>query len=601
MESASQSAPQLSVGASSETNDNPNDGAPDTLFSNPPHLANMRQRIFDPVAPLQISLSAFDTYFPYVDNVFSTARPVNSLQNEYTKVEDYPCRIHQSKDSLKGERNVKSGSTADAAKVPRAKRQKIEENCPMILRVTTTTAIGQEPQCTIKRADQNVGHIHDLDRSDELKRNSAIMGIARREGEEGYNPTSIYEQMCKEQDEMNDAGGKFMKPSDARNASIKWRQANPDVTLRTYGNATPGKRRRRSGRAQPKPQPEPQSLPPDTLRYPAVAQTFLQEYLPQPSQHPAGLPFITLTYATSLDARLSIMPGVQTVISGPESKAMTHYLRSKHDGILIGVGTAMADDPGLNCRIEGVGGYGLRGLSGQPRPVIIDPSGRLPIHPEMKVLKLARTGLGRPPWIIIAEGTPVSESSRRFLRESGGAFLECRWQEMPSATGQHHAFFSWFEIFSLLGREGLNSVMIEGGGTILSELLQPQYRDIISSVIITVAPTFLGSAGTMVAPNTFEPTGQDHTGRTNFVPMPNRLKDVKWQPMGNDDVIMCGRLGREVMQNLNGTDGNIAGILDGIEELAHQGGGHGPSYKTGKELHEFIIPKCILGQAAKLA
>lgn len=107
----------------------------------------------------------------------------------------------------------------------------------------------------------------------------------------------------------------------------------------------------------------------DTLYYPDDARGFLQPYLPPPLPSPdsyepvsvttaSPYPHVTLTYAQSLDGAIAAAPGVQTALSGPESKAMTHYLRSQHDGILVGIGTAMADNPSLNCRLDGVGGYG---------------------------------------------------------------------------------------------------------------------------------------------------------------------------------------------------------------------------------------------------
>jgi 2,5-diamino-6-(ribosylamino)-4(3H)-pyrimidinone 5'-phosphate reductase len=75
----------------------------------------------------------------------------------------------------------------------------------------------------------------------------------------------------------------------------------------------------------------------------------LAAFLPDPTQQSCTL---TLTYAQSLDGQIALSPGTQTALSGQETKAMTHYLRYKHEGILVGVGTAEADDPGLNCRFD---------------------------------------------------------------------------------------------------------------------------------------------------------------------------------------------------------------------------------------------------------
>ncbi|KAK4945662.1 hypothetical protein LTR28_007989 [Elasticomyces elasticus] len=131
---------------------------------------------------------------------------------------------------------------------------------------------------------------------------------------------------------------------------------------------------------------------------------FLEDYLPRLNKsYDGATPFTTLTFATSLDSMLALAPGTQTALSGPQSKAMTHYLRSRHDAILIGVGTAIADDPSLNCRLEGVGGYGGEGLDGQPRPVIVDPALRWKWTESSKIFQLAKHGRGRTPWIVTQE------------------------------------------------------------------------------------------------------------------------------------------------------------------------------------------------------
>ncbi|KAJ6144622.1 hypothetical protein N7470_008517 [Penicillium chermesinum] len=105
----------------------------------------------------------------------------------------------------------------------------------------------------------------------------------------------------------------------------------------------------------------------DSMELPEADRAFLETHLPSSrSTSRPDLPFTTLTFATSLDSALALAPGTRTVLSGPQSKAMTHYLRSRHDGILIGVGTALADDPGLNCRIAGEEGTVDKVSKGNP-------------------------------------------------------------------------------------------------------------------------------------------------------------------------------------------------------------------------------------------
>ncbi|KAF2647695.1 5-amino-6-uracil reductase-like protein [Lophiostoma macrostomum CBS 122681] len=255
----------------------------------------------------------------------------------------------------------------------------------------------------------------------------------------------------------------------------------------------------------------------DALTFPDSQRQPIVPYLPSSSPS-SSKPFVTLTFATSLDSNLSLSPGVQTALSGPESKAMTHYLRSEHQSILVGVGTAIADNPSLNCRLEGVGGYGGEGLSGQPAPIVVDPRARWDVQ-RSKCMKLAREKRGRAPWLVTS--TPVPHETAHTLETLNGGFLHLG--ESP---------IDWRVLLRHLGMQGFRSVMIEGGGTVINDLLSPQYFDLVDSVIVTIAPTWLGKGGVQICP---------HQRTENGVRLPvGRLKDVKWVPLG-EDVVLCGR------------------------------------------------------------
>lgn len=259
----------------------------------------------------------------------------------------------------------------------------------------------------------------------------------------------------------------------------------------------------------------------DALTYPPDHRHFLQPYLP-PAHTPSrnGRPHVTLTFATSLDSSLSLAPGTQTALSGPQSKAMTHYLRSVHDAILVGVGTAIADNPSLNCRLEGVGGYGSEGLYGQPRPVVVDPDGRWDVR-GTKVLELASKGRGRAPWVITAR-TPGTEMVK-VLEECGGGFIVLDLD----TDGR----IGWQRILEMLGEKDIGSVMIEGGGTVINTLLATENSRLVDSVIITIAPTWLGRGGVVVSPE-----------RADGPACPvARLNTTTWHQSG-DDVVLGGFL-----------------------------------------------------------
>ena len=266
----------------------------------------------------------------------------------------------------------------------------------------------------------------------------------------------------------------------------------------------------------------------DALYFSQSSVDQIDRYVPGPSprNHRKAYPrrpHVTLTFATSLDSQLSLAPGVQTALSGSESKAMTHYLRSKHDAILIGVGTAEADNPSLNCRIGGVGGYGGDGLKGQPRPVIIDPKGRWQFNAESKVLRLAKEGKGQAPWVI-TKG-PIDEERTKLLESVGGQVIVA--DSGPSPTWR----ISWEYVMDVLNNKNVESVMIEGGGSVINDLLAPRNIGYVDTIIVTIAPTWLGKGGVQVCPD-------ERMERGVRLPVA-RLRDVKWVPLG-DDVVLCG-------------------------------------------------------------
>lgn len=199
----------------------------------------------------------------------------------------------------------------------------------------------------------------------------------------------------------------------------------------------------------------------------------------------------------------------------------------------------MADDPSLNCRLAGVGGYGGPGLARQPQPIVVDPSGRWAFTAASKLFQLCREGRGRPPWIVTAalEGFPSPSpplAERRALLEAyGGRYVPVALRGDDAGEEQQRRL-DWHELFVTLKRNGLDSVMVEGGGQIINSLLEPPYLSEINSVIVTIAPTWLGQGGVVVSPA----RRRDEAGTA--IPAA-RLADAKWHPFG-EDVVLCGSI-----------------------------------------------------------
>ena len=261
------------------------------------------------------------------------------------------------------------------------------------------------------------------------------------------------------------------------------------------------------------------------MRLPEGTAAWLEPHLPPPTERevvPNGRPFVTLTFATSLDSALSLGPGLQTKLSGPESKAMTHYLRRRHDAICVGIGTVVADDPRLCCRLDGVG------LGEQPRPIIIDPRGRWTAEEDCNLLRVVKDRRGLAPFVITALADPPADVRARLEKE-GGKFIV-----LENRGGQEGIIrFNWVDILSALHAEGLQSVMVEGGAVIINSLLSAG-PDLVDSVIVTIAPTWLGQGIVVVSPSRASaPGGQPMAAA--------RLVDVSWHTFG-EDAVLCGKM-----------------------------------------------------------
>lgn len=178
--------------------------------------------------------------------------------------------------------------------------------------------------------------------------------------------------------------------------------------------------------------------------------------------HAGPLPFVTLSYAQSLDGSIAAIPGQQTRISGTESSRLTHRLRAMHGAILVGVGTVLADDPLLTVRhVEGP----------NPIRVILDSALRTPDDS-----RLLRTVDQAPVWLVSG---PESSPTRRRELERRGVLILTPAEVHPS----------WPSVLRLLQSSGIDSVMIEGGARVIASVLGAGAFD---AAVITQAMRFLG-------------------------------------------------------------------------------------------------------------
>jgi len=159
-----------------------------------------------------------------------------------------------------------------------------------------------------------------------------------------------------------------------------------------------------------------------------------------------GRPMLTLKLASSFDGRIATASGESRWITGPQARARVHALRASHDAVLVGAGTARADDPQLTVR-------GL-GISRQPVRVIAARYLDLPRG------RLAASVPEAPLWL--AHGADAPPDARAFWRDLGADLLE-----IPQENQRLDPAF----LLQTLGSKGLTRVFCEGGGQFAASLL----------------------------------------------------------------------------------------------------------------------------------
>jgi diaminohydroxyphosphoribosylaminopyrimidine deaminase/5-amino-6-(5-phosphoribosylamino)uracil reductase len=168
-----------------------------------------------------------------------------------------------------------------------------------------------------------------------------------------------------------------------------------------------------------------------------------------------GRPFVTAKFAMSLDGKIATRAGESRWISGAESRAHGHLVRSAHDAILVGVGTVVADDPELTARAEG-------GTGRQPLRVVLDSQLRTP--PDAKVvgpntlIATTRTGeVGAAEILILARAADGRVGLGPLLDE--------------------------------LGRRGILSLLVEGGAEVHASFFA---EGLVDKVQAYLAPIIIG-------------------------------------------------------------------------------------------------------------
>lgn len=181
-----------------------------------------------------------------------------------------------------------------------------------------------------------------------------------------------------------------------------------------------------------------------------------------------GMPFVTLKSAMTLDGKTATSFGDSKWISNEKSRDRVHLLRNKVDGIMVGVGTVLRDNPKLTTRIEGDGRDPVR--------IVVDSRLRIP-------LEAAVVTLDSPAPTLIATTPQASKEKIAQLEKYGVNVLVCNEQEGSGVD--------LVDLMRQLGRYPLQHVLLEGGALLNQGMLQ---SGLIDRVQFYVSPRLLGGS-----------------------------------------------------------------------------------------------------------
>jgi len=216
-----------------------------------------------------------------------------------------------------------------------------------------------------------------------------------------------------------------------------------------------------------------------------------------------GRPHVTLKLAVSADGKVGAAGRRPAAITGEAARARVHRMRAMNDAILVGIGTALADDPVLTCRLPGMEKF-------SPVRVVLDAQLRLPPGSA-----LATSARATPVWVIAA--SDAAPDAVRALQAEGVEVLR---------TPAHAGRLDLAAVLRLLAERGITRLMVEGGPTVAASFL---------------AADLVDAAALFHSPKTIGPDGIDAIEGMTLDVLTGRLKLLGREPVGTDSVEFFAR------------------------------------------------------------
>ena len=176
-------------------------------------------------------------------------------------------------------------------------------------------------------------------------------------------------------------------------------------------------------------------------------------------------PYVVMKYAMTLDGKIATKTGASKWITKEAARAEVQHMRHRYMGIMAGIGTVLADDPMLNVRVEGWK---------SPIRILCDSGLRIPL--DGQIVKSA----GKYRTIVAYADSENTEEKRKRLHEMGVETICC-----PDENNQ----VDLKKLMKYLGEEGIDSILLEGGGTLNDSALR---AGIVQEVQAFIAPKLFG-------------------------------------------------------------------------------------------------------------
>ncbi len=179
-------------------------------------------------------------------------------------------------------------------------------------------------------------------------------------------------------------------------------------------------------------------------------------------------PYVVMKYAMTLDGKIATKTGASKWITQEAARREVQYMRHRYMGIMVGIGTVLADDPMLNVRVEGLK---------SPVRIICDSKLRIPL--DSQIVKSAREYRT----IVAYADLENVEKKKEILQTMGVETVFC--SDMKKHVNLKH-------LMEYLGKENIDSILLEGGGTLNDRALQ---AGVVQEVQAFIAPKIFGGTG----------------------------------------------------------------------------------------------------------